>query len=69
MIAKRLDHCVQSKDYGSAMIPKEAAFSAELSHPNIVRTYKIVVQPKIAEAAALDYKKGTSPLQAFGANC
>lgn len=56
--AKLLDDCVQSREYDSAMMPKEAALSLEIVHSNIIRTHKVVVQPKMAEFNSVDYKKG-----------
>ena len=56
--AKLLDQCVRSREYDSAMMPKEAALSLEIVHPNIVRTHKVVVQPKLADFNGVDYRKG-----------
>ena len=50
--------CVQSKNYGTAMIPTEAALSAELMHPNLIKTFKIVLQPRIADFDHRNYSKG-----------
>ena len=57
-IAARIMDCVQSKNYGTAMIPTEAALSAELMHPNLIKTFKIVLQPRVADFDHRNYSKG-----------
>ena len=44
VIEKPQSECLRAPNFGTAYVPYEAAVSVDLSHPNIVTTYKFVVE-------------------------
>lgn len=62
MVTRRPEQCVKLDD-SFMLAPPDAPLHIRLLHPNVVTTYKVVVQPKVADSNGDTHRKGQSPIK------